>query len=241
MNNENNTLNKKIKKANKSKIYLSKKPKYSPKAVIVTITIFIAVHVGLYMFKESNNIATEVMASTTEVIVEPTVCETTTELTTETIIVEPTVELTTESILPIKKSYNTSVKSNLTEEEIEYILDETYLEGTGWAFKYIEDTYNVNAIFALSVAETETTFGQYGVAESHNNAFGLTSSSGEFMYFDSLANSVLYFGAYIPRVHWNNNRYYVGDIAPVYCDYEWGEKVEDSLEHWYEVTYQMRN
>lgn len=242
-NNEvNNTANKKSKRADKLKVYLNKQPNHY--LMIFIGSVLLASIVCFLLFNKSNTTvdviaSTEVIVEPTieqeSVIVEPTVEETSIETTTET-----TTEITTQAVLSIEKSYNTSVKSNLTEEEIEYILDGTYLEGTAWAFKEIEDTYGVNAIFALSVAETETTFGRYGVAQSHNNAFGLTSTSGGFMYFDNLADSVLYFGAYIPRVHWKNGRYYIGDIAPAYCDYEWGDKVESSLEHWYEIAYNLR-
>lgn len=220
--------------------------------ILCNIILSIAL-MGCFLKENSNaEIIEEPMVEDITIIIEPTV-DTTIEITTETItetttITEITIqtttmttETTTEKFIEedynynIIKSYNTSVRSNLTEEQIEYILEGTYLEGTGWAFKEIEDTYGVNAVFALSVAETETTFGRYGVAQSHNNAFGLTSIYGGFEYFDSLEESILYFGAYIPRVHWNNGRYYIGDIAPIYCDYEWGDKVEGSLEYWYDV------
>lgn len=213
--------------------------------IIVLIGILVQNVLGCKQEEEVDNETVIIEPTVTPLVIEePTIRDTNIEDTTEVIIIEPTVEATSEQIieqLPIVRSYNTSIKSNLTEEEIEYILQGTYLEGTGWAFKKIEDTYNVNVVFALSVAETETTFGKFGVAQSYNNAFGLTSINGGYLYFDSIEDSILYFGEYIPRVMWNNHGvYYIGDIAPLYCDEEWGYKVEGSLDYWYDIAENIR-
>ncbi len=211
------------------------------KKIIILLIVIISSILILYMV--INKTQPVVVETKAEIIHEPYVNEV---VEKETITIEPTTAQVitdtewNEDIQPICKSYKTSNKSNLTEKEINYILKDSYMKGMGWAFKQIEDTYGVNAVFALSVAQTETSFGKYGVANSCNNAFGLTNTDGDFICFDSIEDSILYFGAYIPRVHWNNNRYYIGDIAPVYCDYEWGDKVESGLDDIYDTAYSLR-
>ena len=208
-------------------------------AIICACTI-----VFLLYLKSTTPITMDVEAST-EVIHEPYINET----ITESVIIEPTIEISeftteeyqvindqewVEETKPPVLSYNTSNKSNLSESQIETILKGSPLEGSGWAFKQIEDNYNVSALFAISVAMNETTLGKFGVAESHNNCFGLTSPNGGFLYFDTKSESVLYFGSYIQRVHHNNGRYNVTSIAPVYCNDLWGDTVMGIMYDFYE-------
>lgn len=175
----------------------------------------------------------------------PVVIETTSETTTieETTVVTTEVVTTTEEVTETTTeykaavfSYDTSVKSNLSVEQINKILIGTPLQGHGWAFKQIEDEHGVNALFAVSVAQVETGFGAAGVGNSLNNAFGLTKVGGGFRYFESLPASVLYFGNYIPKVYWRNGNYHVVNIAPIYCDTYWGTKVESAMyNNWYKA------
>ena len=191
---------------------------------------------GYELAEQTNELTTISNISTvTENTTEITTIEATTETTTEIqIIEEPIIEPETEVILPAVLSYNTAVKSNLTEDQYNQILSGTPLAGYGYAFKDIEDSYGVNGIFALSVALNETSYGAAGVGRSRNNVFSNTQASGGYIYFDNKIDSIYYFGAYIPRVQWGNGRYYVGDIAPSYCDYVWGDKVESSMSDIYE-------
>lgn len=204
------------------------------KNIIKVIFIVTAVIVSILLFYKPTSTVMVVEASTeTETIHEPynneyTSIEETTEVTTAQLIIDTEWER-----LPLQKSYNTAVKSNATVDELNLLLQDSNLSGYGQFFKDIEDTYNVNAIFAISVAMNETTLGKYGVSQSYNNLFGLTNTSGSFIYFNDYDECIDYFGSYIKRVHHNNNRYYIGDIGPVYCDYEWVDKVEDIFETFY--------
>lgn len=214
----------KLKKSKREKTKGIKMLTVIPIAVALLSVTGISASVG----KVQSLVPEETSISTVTTTTEETTEEVTTEVTTEFIeetIAEPEEVIVLDPVL----SYNTSVKSNLTEEQYNQILAGTPLAGCGHAFKDIEDTYGVNGIFALSVALNETSYGAAGVGSSRNNVFSNTQASGGYIYFDNKIDSIYYFGAYIPRVHWNNGRYTVSAIAPVYCDYSWGNKVESSM------------
>lgn len=214
------------------------------KLIIAILTALLIVWV-LYL-KSTAAVVKEIEAST-EVIHEPYINE------TETIIVEPTVETNTETtselitiagvqiindqewvdVKPVL-SYNTSVKSNLTEQQIEFLLKDSPLEGSGWAFKQVEDCYGVSALFAVSVANIETTLGKYGCATSCNNCFGLTKVSGGYIDFNNKEDSILYFGSYIERMYHNKSIYQVRSIGNIYCDDLWGDQVIETMNNFYE-------
>ena len=95
--------------------------------------------------------------------------------------------------------YEVFTKSNLTPEALELILEGTGLAGMGQAFYDMEQTYTVNALFAMAVAKTESGLGVTNYAKNRNNYFGMlgrTFESGEegIMAFGELMNRNLYYG-----------------------------------------------
>ena len=100
---------------------------------------------------------------------------------------------------PSELPYEVFTKSNLTPEALELILSGTGLAGMGQAFYDMEQTYQVNALFAMAVAKTESGMGVTNYATNRNNYFGLigrTFASGEegIMAFGELMNRSLYYG-----------------------------------------------
>lgn len=62
--------------------------------------------------------------------------------------------------------------SGLTSEEIDHILADTSLKGYGKIFREMEDRYNANAVFAISIASIEGGIDS-GRVDGKNNYFGL--------------------------------------------------------------------
>ena len=91
---------------------------------------------------------------------------------------------------------NPHSKSNYTVEELNKMLAGTGLESQGRAFKDMEDTYNVNALFAMGVAMHESANG-YKKANTHNY-FGFRGNSG-WMSFSSVYECIQYFGKLINK------------------------------------------
>lgn len=109
-------------------------------------------------------------------------------------------------------TYNPYIKSNLSIEQYNIILKGTGLEGCGESYYNMEQTYNINGLFALSVACQESGFGRY--LSNKNNFYGMRNSKG-WMSFESPDANIQYFGELM-----NKSLYYGKDIygiAATYC------------------------
>lgn len=109
-------------------------------------------------------------------------------------------------------SYNPFVKSMISVEEYDRILSGTGLEGCGQSFYNMEQTYNVNGLFAVAVAFHESGYGRYKA--NTNNFYGMRGSSG-WMSFSSPDANIQYFGELM-----NKSLYYgksIDSIGAVYC------------------------
>jgi beta-N-acetylglucosaminidase len=107
---------------------------------------------------------------------------------------------------------NPHSKSNLTVEEINIMLVGTGLESQGQAFKDMENTYNVNALFAMGVAMHESARG-YKKANTYNY-FGFRGNNG-WMSFSSAYDCIQYFGKLINSRY--SNRTTISAIQSKYC------------------------
>lgn len=122
---------------------------------------------------------------------------------------------TYEEAHPVKATFTYSVytKSNLTPEQLNKILSNTYLSGCGQDFYDMEQQYNINALFAIGVAGAESSYGKHQA--NTNNFWGRKSSSGGWMSFGSKRKSILSFGEYM-----NKSMYYgksIESINNIYC------------------------
>lgn len=107
---------------------------------------------------------------------------------------------------------NPHSKSNLTVEEMNNMLANTGLRSQGQAFKDMENTYNVNALFAMGVAMHESANG-YKKANTHNY-FGFRGNNG-WMSFSSAYDCIQYFGKLISNNY--SNRTTISAIQTKYC------------------------
>lgn len=117
-----------------------------------------------------------------------------------------------------KPVYNLSVKgkSGLTKEDLDYILAGSPMKNCAAAVLLVEEKYNVNAFFTVSVAQAETQRGLTGTGKSKNNAFGITAASGGYRKFNSLSDSVIEFGGMIERVYFSRGLDTVEKVHKLY-------------------------
>ena len=126
-------------------------------------------------------------------------------------------------------TYNPYVKSNLSVEQYNKILAGTGLAGCGESYYNMEQTYNVNGLFALSVACLESGYGKYKA--NTNNFYGMRSSKG-WMSFETPDANIQYFGKLM-----NKSCYYGKDILGIGATYcpgtyqDWASKVKSIMSY----------
>lgn len=129
----------------------------------------------------------------------------------------------------VKKDYSAGVvgKSGLTKKDLSILLKGSKMENCIDAILKIENDYNVNAFFTISVAQAETQRGSTGIGASKNNAYGITQRSGGYRTFNTLSDSVLEFGGMLDRVYISKGRNTVSKVGQIYCGtpVEWEIKV----------------
>ena len=137
----------------------------------------------------------------------------------------------------IKQNYHRAISTNPTEasnlsaEEVEYLVKGTGLEGIGSAVIDVENKYGVNAFFTIAVAELESGYGSSYLARAQNNIFGLDPYNGG-MTFGTKSACVQYFGKLIRNHYFNNGLDTPYAINAVYepCNSAWGDNVAHLME-----------
>lgn len=114
-------------------------------------------------------------------------------------------------------NYNVFQKTNLSPNTLNKILEGTHLSGCGTYFFNMEQTYGVNAVFAIAVAENESGLGKHNA--NKNNFWGRKAISGGWMSWATKEASIMDFGAYIKRRYSNMT---IDQIGPIYCPYPGG-------------------
>lgn len=119
-------------------------------------------------------------------------------------------------------------KSNLSVGQLNKILAKTGLAGHGQSFYNMEQTYGVNALFAIAVGAHESA--NFYKTANYNNYFGFRGNRG-WMSFSSPDACIMYFGQLM------NTRLYRGktieQIAPIYCDASWARYIRGHMsEKW---------
>ena len=112
------------------------------------------------------------------------------------------------------------LKSGFSAEQLEKCLDKG-LKGYGKAFYNMEQTYGINAVFAISVAELESGSGTSSAFRKKNNAFGI----GPGKYFNSVEEGINYFGNLMNKSIYKNKS--IDAIGSIYCvGGNWAYKVK---------------
>ncbi len=111
-------------------------------------------------------------------------------------------------------------KSNLTAEQFNILIAEAMeqkgksnsaLLNMGEHLKYIEDEYNVNGIFALSISSFES---GWGTRHKNNNLFGIASGEKRYSHY---GESVQGFGKLIRNHYIDSGLTTVSSISKKYC------------------------
>ena len=131
----------------------------------------------------------------------------------------------------VGNTYNPFVKTGLTAEQFNLMLEGTALAGYGESYYNMEQKHGVNGVFAISVAFHESGYGKYRA--NTNNFYGMRSSKG-WMAFESPDANIQYFGELM-----NKSMYYgksILDIGRVYCPgthTSWANAVQGMMDRCY--------
>lgn len=129
----------------------------------------------------------------------------------------------------------------LTKEQIENAIKATYagdaqsnLLGAVDAFVKIQDENKVNAVFAIAVTQKESSCGTNwdAIDSSSYNWMSVKSSSSEtgWAQYSSFSDATEQFGNLISGdIYFGSNRVSVSDIAPKYCNENWGYRVNEYM------------
>lgn len=108
-------------------------------------------------------------------------------------------------------TYEIYTKSNLSPSDYEVILKDTPLEGHGQDFYDMEQKWGVNGLFALSVAQGESSMGANGImATKRNNFFGIQNHS-----FSTAKEGILFFGELLSDPLYKGKD--IDKVAAIYC------------------------
>src|SRR5574343_35324 len=80
----------------------------------------------------------------------------------------------------------------------------------------LESAYHINALYALSVISLETGYGYSTYANEYNNLFGIYYN-GEIKHFESISESIDYFGQIMKTYYISDGLVSVNKIGEKYC------------------------
>lgn len=140
--------------------------------------------------------------------------------------IDVTEESVSNSVTPMNtSSINIYEPSNLSADEFNEIIDafaesrsidDSALSNCGEALVALEENYNFNGLFALSVSGLESGFGITNAAQKYNNPLGIMIS-GKIKSFDSIDDAFDYFGKFMSKNYFGNGRNTISSIGQKYC------------------------
>ena len=133
---------------------------------------------------------------------------------------------------PISINYSAFEKTNIPAYCLDKMLVGTPLEGCGIYFYNMEQTHNVNSVFAIAVTEVESSLGKHNA--NTNNFWGRKSVKGGWMRWNSKEESIMDFGRYMNRVYPGRS---IDKIGPKYCPSPagWAERVKSCMKRRYNM------
>lgn len=117
-------------------------------------------------------------------------------------------------------TYDPFTKIELSLEDINTILENSYLKDCGEYFYNMQEEYGVNVIYAMAVAFVESGRGKYPCGSY--NYFGMignnySSKQEGINAFGKLMNKSMYYGKSIEK------------IAPIYCNSAWASSIKSMM------------
>lgn len=141
-------------------------------------------------------------------------------------------------------SINIYEPSNLTADEFNEVIeafaearsiDNSALIDCGEALVALEENYNFNGLFALSVSGLESGFGITNAAQKYNNPLGIMTG-GKIKSFDSIAEAFDYFGKFMSKNYFGNGRNTISSIGNKYCPSTATKWASDVTWFWNKLT-----
>lgn len=132
---------------------------------------------------------------------------------------------------PHYNPYNLRELSSLTEEQIYVMLEGTALQTLSRAYYYIEQEYQINALFIMALNAEESGWGRSSLAISHNNLGGVKGKDGNYAYFNDWGECLNYITELLNNEYLTEDgSYYNGlsiwDINKRYCEQDdWSSKL----------------
>lgn len=136
------------------------------------------------------------------------------------------------NINSIVKTDDANALPKLTKSQLEYIIKNARITRTSQngrkrsdnlmenidTFMYIQENYNVNAIFAIAVAIQESSAGNSSAARNRNNWFGIMNENGT-KSFESAEECIIGFGKLISgNTYFKSSKTSIYKIGNTYCD-----------------------
>ena len=109
---------------------------------------------------------------------------------------------------------NNLINKMLTDNGYDYNSSAMYNIGSDLAL--LESAYHINALYALSVISLETGYGYSAYAKDYNNLFGIYYN-GEIKHFESISESIDYFGQIMKIYYISDGLVSVNKIGEKYC------------------------
>lgn len=129
-------------------------------------------------------------------------------------------------------------QSNITVEQLENALYHD-LKKYSFAFVEAEEITGIDAIFLSSLAALESGWATSNVAQEYNNLFGWTLGNGDYKYFNSKSECILYVADYI-KTHYltEGGKYFNGyEIEDINKKYNGRESWENEIKEIYNQIY----
>lgn len=154
-------------------------------------------------------------------------------------------------LIPPVNLYDISHSSNMTKDQLRKVITETMIRvnHTGSSLESIVDSlynmeqeYDVNALFALSVASLESGWGASYAATHKNNLFGMYCGTSTASSFESLDANVNAFGKLIRERYINRGLTTTYSIGPVYCTTpSWAGNITNIMNKYINVAEEITN
>ncbi|MCM1218504.1 MAG: glucosaminidase domain-containing protein [Lachnospiraceae bacterium] len=122
--------------------------------------------------------------------------------------------------------------SGLRAEDFKYLTEGTWWSGHEDTLYQLEQTYGINAMFAMSVSTLESGCGTSYRATNKHNYYGIELASKSW---DSLSSNTLWWGDMMQRLYVTKDVKSVWNIGPIYCppNREWEVYMNDHMNDLY--------
>ena len=137
------------------------------------------------------------------------------------------------------ESLNLRKRSNLTSEQLDYLVEGTGLAGLGKWYAEAEEEYGVNALALLGISVVESAWGTSELAQKKNNLFGFQaydSDVSKARSFESKGECILYVARHISEKYLHPdgayfNGYSLADVNKRYAsDKRWSVKIASAMD-----------